>query len=416
MSLERSHRPGESQPAQPRPLLLASIHHMLADGVHALVYPLLPTIAADLQLTYAQAGLVRAAFNTAGAALQLPAGILADRLGEYLVLTLGNAWLAAGLVGMALTGTFLGLLVMALVGGLGGNAQHPVGTSLVSKVYEGPGRGRAIGTVNFSGDLGKVVAPPLAGLLTVAFGWRVALGASGAIVLAGVSVLWLAGRRTMDAVRARAAAAETAPAPTAARLPEHARRAPSRTRAGGRLAMGSLLGIGVLDSSVRGATLTLLPFVLVGKGLSVEAVAGLYTVIFAGGAAGKFVCGAIIERLGTLPMIWATEALTAVGALLFLVAPVEALIPLALLFGFALNGTSSVLYAAVATLVEPGRRSRAFGLYYTLTIGASALAPVLYGALGDRVGLLPAFAVAALVTGAIFPLSLVSRKHLTGAY
>lgn len=407
---------------------------MLADGVHALVYPLLPTIAADLQLSYAQAGLVRAAFNTAGAALQLPAGILADRFGEYLVLTLGNAWLAAGLVGMALTGTFLGLLVMALVGGLGGNAQHPVGTSLVSKVYDGPGRGRAIGTVNFSGDLGKVVAPPLAGLLTVGFGWRVALTVSGAVALVMVLALWFTGRRTMVYSRGRAgpasastewdetepelaeqAAARRSPVPAAAPADPAGARPTGSSLAPSR-ALASLVGIGVLDSSVRGATLTLLPFVLDAKGLPVEAIAGLYTVIFLGGAAGKFVCGAIIERFGTLPMIWATEALTAVGALLFLVAPVPALVPLALVFGFALNGTSSVLYAAVATLVGPERRSRVFGLYYTATIGASALAPVLYGAIGDRIGLLPAFAVAAAVTAGIFPLSLASRKHLVGSY
>ena len=45
------------------------------------------------------------------------------------------------------------------------------------------------------------------------------------------------------------------------------------------------------------------------------------------------------------------------------------------LLGVALNGTSSVLYGTVADLVSSERRSRGYGLYYTVTIGASALAP-----------------------------------------
>jgi hypothetical protein len=39
--------------ARSKVLLLCSIHHMLADGIHALVYPLLPVIAAELGLNYA---------------------------------------------------------------------------------------------------------------------------------------------------------------------------------------------------------------------------------------------------------------------------------------------------------------------------------------------------------------------------
>jgi MFS transporter, FSR family, fosmidomycin resistance protein len=96
----------------------------------------------------------------------------------------------------------------------------------------------------------------------------------------------------------------------------------------------------------------------------------------------------------------------------FLIVPRWGLVPLAVLFGFALNGTSSVLYSAVAPLVDPDRRSRVYGIYYTATICASALAPVLYGALGDRHGLVPAFGLAAAVTLLILPLSLSSRRYL----
>ena len=424
-------------------LLLTSFHHILADGFHALAYPLLPVIAADLKLSYAQASLVRASFNTSSAALQVPAGMLAERFGECTLMVLGNAWLAAGLLSMGLVRAFYPLLGAAVLGGLGGNTQHPVGTSLISKVYDGEGRGQAIGTLNFSGDIGKLIAPPLVAFAATAWGYRTALVLAGIVGLASVLLLWLwslkAGvARIAPPARAyasttgtghggkgsAAAAGRASSTAVASGSPDTLDGIP-RAKTGGRrqavweewgikapIALATLVMIGVLDSSVRGSTLTLLPFILDKQGFDTRAVSGIFTVIFAGGATGKFLCGWIGDRFGTLAVIWGTEAVTALAAVMFLVIPTWGLVPLALAFGFALNGTSSVLYAAVAPLVTLERRARAYGIYYTATISASALSPVLYGALGDRIGLIPSFTIAAAVTLIVLPLSLCIRRYL----
>jgi MFS-type transporter involved in bile tolerance (Atg22 family) len=86
-------------------------------------------------------------------------------------------------------------------------------------------------------------------------------------------------------------------------------------------------------------------------------------------------------------------------------------VALALLFplGIALNGTSSVLYATVADLVTADRRSRAYGLYYTLSIGASALGPTIYGVIGDALGAATALLLVGLVVLVTIPLCLVLR-------
>ncbi len=44
-----------------------------------------------------------------------------------------------------------------------------------------------------------------------------------------------------------------------------------------------------------------------------------------------------------------------------------------------MNGT-------VPELAPPGRAERAFAVFYTGTIGSGAIAPVLYGILGDAAG------------------------------
>jgi chorismate synthase len=98
-----------------------------------------------------------------------------------------------------------------------------------------------------------------------------------------------------------------------------------------------------------------------------------------------------------------TTARVAVGALCK-----QLLFPL----GIALNGTSSVLYATVADLVTTDRRSRAYGLYYTLAIGASALAPAAYGVLGDAVGPTTTLVVISLAVLVTIPLCLALRASV----
>ena len=117
--------------------------------------------------------------------------------------------------------------------------------------------------------------------------------------------------------------------------------------------------------------------------------------MFAGGAAGKLVCAFIGARIGVIATVCLTEALTALGIVALLPLPLEAALVLLPVIGVALNGTSSVLYGSVPELVAPERRPRAFGIFYTGTIGAGAVSPALYGLLGDAVGVPSALMVVA---------------------
>jgi len=175
----------------------------------------------------------------------------------------------------------------------------------------------------------------------------------------------------------------------------------------------ALSAIGMIDNSTRSGLLTFLPFVLIAKGLGVAGVGGALALVFAGGALGKFVCGVIAERVGIIRTVVLTELATSAGVLVVLVAPLPVALPLLLPLGLALNGTSSVLYATVADLVTADRRSRAYGLYYTLSIGASALGPTLYGIVADAAGTPLALVTLSAVVLLTLPLSLALRAALT---
>jgi MFS family permease len=374
--------------------------HFVHDGFSEILYVLLPVWAAEFRLSLWQVGFIRTAYTGGMAAFQIPAGLLAERFGERRLLMLGTLVTASAfIVVAAAAGGFVPLLLLLTLGGLGSGVQHPLSSSVVAKAYEDGPRRAALGTYNFAGDIGKVSSAALIGLVAAFAGWRVAATGYGAvgIVAALVLVVVLAG---LDA----------GSAPERARVTENDRPAPAGWGIRDARGFQALSAIGMIDNSTRSGLLTFLPFVLVAKGLSVAGVGGALALVFAGGAMGKFVCGVVAERVGIVRTVVLTEAATSVGIIAILAAPLPVAMLLLVPLGVALNGTSSVLYATVADLVTAERRSRAYGLYYTLTIAASAVGPTFYGLVGDAVGAATTLSLIAVVVLTTIPLCLLLRS------
>ena len=322
-----------SQPR--RTLLFGSTMHIWNDLYFAILVTLLPFIEKDMDLSFTQVGLLRSVFAGASGILQIPVGFLAESVGEFWLLILGNLWVPIGLVAMALSPVFVVLLATSFLGGLGGGAQHPLGSSMVSRAYDDRGRSTAVGTVNFAGDLGKMIAPLIAAATVVTFGWRATLFVVG---FAGIAFTALASltRRSVDIGR---------PTKTTS---DEAVSTDEKAKMGGFIALS---GVGILDASVRTAAMTFLPFVLIAKDMSnVQAVSMLFF-LFLGGAFGKFVVGWLGDRFSTVSLIWGTKGMTAVLLVASIYAPPAATIPLMIAIGIGLNGTSSILYATVAEFI-----------------------------------------------------------------
>lgn len=377
-------------------LIAASSIHLTNDACFAILYPLLPFIAEDLELSYTQVGLLKATFSGASSALQIPAGAVGMRFGEALVLMLGNIWVGVGLVLMAATGTFALLLAASVLAGIGGNAQHPLGASLVSKSVPRKQMATAMGTLNFSGDLGKLAGPFIAGIIAVQFGWRAAFAALGVF-----TALFTIGLLVRSRNGNRKRVQEDAPSTTA--TPES-----GEAQQGFRY----ILLAGGLDNATRGAALTFIPFILADKGFSAAAISALFGVIFAAGAAGKFACGWLTDRWGMLTVIVVTETATALVLLAMVFAEVWMVIPLVIVFGFNLNGTSSALNVAVAHFVPAAQRARGYGTYFTAALVSSAIAPLAYGVLGDVAGLVTVFVAMSAMTAAVIAVVMPVRAAL----
>jgi len=381
---------------RPRAVLLAaSTIHFLHDGFSETLYVFLPLWATEFGLSFSQVGLIRTAYTGGMSAFQIPAGFLAERFGERRILALGTAATALGFIAAGWAGGFVSLLAVLLAAGLGSGVQHPLSSSIVSKAYEDGNRRTALGTYNFSGDLGKAGVAAAIGILAGVVGWRAAGATYGVLgVAAALAIVPLLSRLGAGAAEPR-------------ELDTHV----AATGWGIRDARGfsALCAIGMIDNATRTGFLTFMPFILIAKGLGVGGVGLAFALVFAGGATGKFVCGVVADRVGVIRTVVITEAATTVLILTVVGAPLPIALAVLIPLGIALNGTSSVLYGTVADLVSTERRSRAYGLYYTVSVGASALAPTVWGLVGDAGGVSLTLSLVALVVLTTIPLCLVLR-------
>ena len=369
--------------------------HALHDGYTDLIYVMLPIWQRDFGIGYAELGLLRGLFVGTMAGFQIPSGYLAERLGTAAVLALGTALAGFGYCVAGASAGFGLLLVALFISGLGASTQHPLASSLMARAFEGPRSMKALGTYNFAGDIGKMTLPATASLLLVVMEWRptlALLGACGLVAAVAIYVLTPRYGADADTELAKDRSIDAAARPAAPRF-----------------AFPVLLSIGMFDSATRMGFLLFLPFLLTAKGASLPAIGLALTLVFAGGAAGKLVCAFIGARIGAIATVWLTEGLTAVLIVALLPLRLEAAFVLLPLIGVALNGTSSVLYGSVPDLVTPERRSRAFSIFYTGTIGSGALAPALYGLVGDALGVTTALMVVAGLVLVTLPLSLVLK-------
>ncbi|MEX5552570.1 MFS transporter [Pseudomonas pergaminensis] len=384
--------PAPASSTRRRTLIAGCSAHAVHDGLTDVIYVLLPIWQTQFALSYAQVGLLRGAYSGMMAVFQLMASRAAKRWGRVPLLVGGTALAGAAylVVGQA-TGLVM-LLLALLLGGLGASTQHPLASSMISDAYEdGGGIKQALSQYNFAGDIGKTLVPGLVGLLLTVISWRASATLLGLLGLAAAGLLWWLIPSQPDASVAT-------------------QKTKSSTGVGSVSGLRALILTGTLDSAVRMGFLTFLPFLLQAKGAGTAGIGLALTLLFIGGAFGKLLCGYLGARIGMMRTVWLTESSTALLIVAAVYVPLTALMVMLPLLGLVLNGTSSVLYGAVPDLAGGGKREQAFAVFYTGTIGGGALAPVVFGGVGDTLGVPVAVTVLAGVLLVTLPLAWVVQR------
>jgi len=299
-------------------------------------------------------------------------------------LAVGTLLVAVGYCFAGITGSLFGVVIGLLLAGLGGSTQHPIGSSLVAAAFPGLRSRTALGTYNFTGDVGKVLLPALFALIAAALGWQQALIVVAALAVVGAGIV----------------VASLRPIPLHDK-PDEAKPVAGQDRP---WAYWLLFSIHIADDLVRTGVLIFLPFLLRDKGADLPTIGLGLSLLFAGGAAGKLVMGWVGAKLGVVPSVILTEAATT--ALVLLLLPLS--LPLTLLLlpavGLVLNGTSSVLYGTVPEFVRPERRTHAFAVFYTGGSVAGAIGPFVAGLVGDATSLPVALTIVACIALTTVPM------------
>ncbi|MCA0248833.1 MAG: MFS transporter [Proteobacteria bacterium] len=373
-----------SSPTARRTLTVCGGAHALHDGFTDLLNVLYPLLQAQFGLSYAAIGALKTVYSGAMATGQIPSGMLAERFGGVRVLALGTALIAVGYGFAGLSGSLYGVIAGLLLAGLGGSTQHPIGSSLVAAMYHGQQSRTALGTYNFTGDVGKVLLPALFAVVAASLGWQQAMIVMAALAVLGAGVI----------------IASLKP------IVLHGKAEPSKVIAGQDRpwAYWLLFSIHIADDLVRTGFLIFLPFLLRDKGADLPTIGLGLSLLFAGGAAGKLVMGWVGLRLGVVPSVVLTEVATTLLVLALLPLSLDFALILLPAVGLMLNGTSSVLYGTVPEFVSPEKRTRAFAIFYTGGSVAGATGPLLFGLLGDVVGLATALIAVACVALTTVPM------------
>jgi len=144
-----------------------------------------PFIMADLKLTMLQMSVVFSAFTLAYSLFEVPAGWRGDVVGARRVLTRIVVWWSAFTMLTGAAWSFRSLVAIRFLFGAGEAGAFPNIQHSFSRWFPSRERGRANGALFLGSRLGGALAPALALLLILRWGWRITF-----VVFGALGVVW----------------------------------------------------------------------------------------------------------------------------------------------------------------------------------------------------------------------------------
>jgi MFS transporter, FSR family, fosmidomycin resistance protein len=352
-------------------LLLLTTAHFTVDAYSSFFSPLLPLLAARLELNLAMVGSLVAVASIASSLSQPLFGLVADRVRRSWLIALGPLCAATfmSLVGRA--SSFAALAALLVGSGFGVSWFHPQSAVLATR--DAARRSLAMSVFITGGMLGGSLGP----MLSVAAVGRFGLEGSWVVMFPGLAL----------ALVLMAALARVPGADAAGGAPPPALRELRPV-----LKPIALLYVTVVArSAVSYGFMTFLPMHLHRLGYSVGFGGAVLTAYLAAGALGGFAGGWMAERLGGRRVV----VQSFVGALplfaLFLVLPTLPGLACLVLGSFVVQGSIPVS-VVLGQELAPRHSSTVSSLLMGAAWGVGALVVAPVGALADAFGLRVAFA------------------------
>jgi sugar phosphate permease len=153
----------------------------------------LPLIREDLGISFAEAGLLAAATTLTYALMQIPAGVLADRVSLKRLFAVGILGTNALSILFALSGAFLPMLLIQAATGVFRSLMFVPGLMLITRHFSEARRATAMGLFVAGGFSSNVVVNLVGPLLVEPLGWAGVIVLSSALGLVVLVAFWLLG-------------------------------------------------------------------------------------------------------------------------------------------------------------------------------------------------------------------------------
>ena len=338
-----------------------------AQTAYSAVFLGIPVLAPALQREYdldlTSVGLAIAAANAGSVFTLLAWGLLADRVGERVVLATGLAGCGAGLLVAAFAPSFAVLVVALTLGGAAGASVNAASGRAVMSWFGREERGFALGIRQTALPIGGLLAALLLPPIEAAGGVRAGLCA----LAAGCLLAAVAGASGL-----REAPHEEGELTDIGH--------PVRDPRMWQLSLGSAL--------VLAAQISILSFLILflhgERGLSTAAAAGVFAVIQALGAGARILVGRwsdeIRARIAPLRKLALCLTATLAAAAALLSAPLEILLPVFVVAGALSLSWNGLSFTAAAELAGRRRAGAALGFQQTALAITSAVAPPAFAA------------------------------------
>ncbi|MFC7783816.1 MULTISPECIES: MFS transporter [unclassified Rossellomorea] len=352
-------------------LLAISSGHFINDTLQAVVPAMFPIIEKSLQLSYTQIGWIAFSLNMTSSLLQPVFGYYADMRSKPYLLPLGMLSSLIGLVGFALSGHFIWIILSVLFIGFGSAIFHPEG-SRVAYMAAGNRRGLAQSIYQVGGNTGQSLAPLITAFIFVPFGQKGALWFSVVAIL-GVIVLFHVSNWYSEQLRSNE------------KMKRHNKKSAKKIPIHPRIKWAMVLVVFlVFARSWYGAGLSnYYQFYLIEDyGLSIkEAQAYIFVFMFAG-VLGTFLGGPLADRFGKRNIIFFSMLGAAPLTLALPYLSLSIVYPFIFCIGFILSSSFSVIVVYAQELL-PQKIGMVSGLTVGLAFGMGAVGAVIFGGLAD---------------------------------
>ncbi len=360
-------------PAQPGVamgvLAAVSTSHMINDMMQSLILALYPILKGGFNLSFSQIGLITLTYQLTASMFQPLIGLYTDRRPVAYALPVGMTFTLCGLLLLAYAPTYSLLLVASGLIGTGSSIFHPE-SSRVARAASGGRYGFAQSFFQVGGNTGSALGPLAAAAVIAPFGqhsvaWFCGVALVGITLLTGVS-RWHAGHRIAFPHGARPVAASSLPARTVA------------------MAMVILLLLIFSKFFYVAGLSSFYTFYLIDKfGVSVQASQYLLFVFLLASAIGTLLGGALVDRLGQKPVIWASILGIAPFTLMLPYVNLFWTVTFTVLIGLILSSAFSAILVYAQELI-PGKVGMVSGLFFGFAFGMGGLGAALLGVLADH--------------------------------